>query len=272
MTRFVLAAGCVVLLGSGCGGSNLVPTGGAASTEGGAFVPERDMTGTVARVDNAGRLVLTDGRRLSLAGIDLPTGDVCADEGFAFLRRLTVGGAVSVDVCDASGADESVGMVVATTEEGRAFVNVELLRSGFAQISGESLAGCGDEAAQARLERAQGEAQAEARGNFGSGPAACGLPPPTPEPIGGGGRAFGPRANPSPTAAPFFPFPMTSPVASASPVPIATPAPFATPIPVATPLPAASPSPQPSRSPVLAPSPGSSPGGGGTIGGTTAVR
>ncbi|HEY8370316.1 MAG TPA: hypothetical protein VIM86_13475, partial [Thermodesulfobacteriota bacterium] len=150
MTRFVLAAGCVVLLVSGCGGSNLVPSGGGGSTGGRAFVPDPDTTGTVERVDNAGRLVLTDGRLVSLAGVDLSTGDVCADEGLTYLARLTVGATVAVDACDAAGAGEISGMVVATTEGGRVFVNVELLRSGFAQISGESLAGCGDEAAQAR--------------------------------------------------------------------------------------------------------------------------
>lgn len=246
MTRFILTAACAALFAFGCGGSNLVPTGGAESTEEGAFLPQADTTGTVARVDNAGRLLLTDGRRVALAGIDLSSGaDVCADEGLSYLRRLTVGGTVVVDACDASTADALSGMVVATTEEARAFVNVEMLRAGFAQIGGETLEGCGGEAAQARLDQAQSEAQAEGRGNFGTGPSACRLPPPTPEPVAGPGAT--PRTAPSPS-------PMPSPVPGASPLPIATPAPLVSPLPVVSPL------------------PGPSPIGGGTTGMADAVR
>ncbi len=138
MRPFVLAAACAALLGYGCGGTNLVPAGGAEAD--GTFVPQADTTGVVTEVGPQGDLVLADGRRVTLAGIDLSTtADACAAEGRDHLERLTAGQAVAIDTCDVSGAggatDDLTAMVIVTTPGQEAFVNVEMLRAGFASAS-----------------------------------------------------------------------------------------------------------------------------------------
>lgn len=201
-------------LAAACGGGDPLPGDPAAGPEA-PFHPSPQETATVTRVIDGERLVLADGRQVSLLGVDAPEGDeVCAAEAVAYLKALvSVGEPVVLDVCRTPPPGQPVppgGVTAFVVVPGRSFVNLEMLRAGRAQFRG-TVGACGGPAADARFERGQTEAIEARRGIFGTD--ACAAPPPRPEPV-----APQPGETPGPT-------PAATPTPAPRPPPAATPPP-----------------------------------------------
>lgn len=191
----------VVLAGlvASCGGDSL-PVAPAGSPEG-RFEPTPDDRAVVSEVLDGETLRLSDGRRVSLLGVDAPQGaEGCAAEARAYLERLSLGKTVEIEACDAPPPGQPVpqgGLTGYVVVPDTSFVNLELIRSGRAQFRG-TVGACGGRRADARLESGQAEALAANRGLFGVD--ACAAPPPPPEPVATPAPA--PRPTPTPRPAP----------------------------------------------------------------------